>query len=199
MANVSRPFGFKPVKHLSGAPYNGQANLYEIAAGDGTATFIGDMMMASDQAVTDRYPTAERLAASGEVTAGNTYPLLGPVVGFVIDPTALNTPQYRVASTKRLCLIADATDLIFEVQDGATVAFPIASIGLNTGVQCTAGSTTSGASNMTTGVTAATTTNTLPLRVVGIVDSPDNTPAAAYQKLLVMINTHQYAPSIAGV
>lgn len=193
MANVNTPFGAKPVKHLTGAPYNGQANIYEIGASDGAATFIGDFVKASDEAATDFYPTAERYGTSGEVTSGL---ILGAIVGFLIPTTntsmALDTPVYRAASTKRFAYVADSPDLVFEIQDGATVAFPIASIGLNTGVQCTAGSSTTGLSNMTTGATAATTTNSLPLQVLGIVNRPDNEPAAAYQKLLVKINQHQY-------
>ena len=192
MANVNTPFGFRPVKHLTGAPYNGQANIYEIAAGDAANTFIGDLVKMADDAATDYYPTVERAGTSGEVTSGL---LVGAIVGFVI-PTAtapnLDVPIYRVASTKRFALVADSPDLIFEVEDGATVATPIASIGLNTGFMATAGSTTTGLSNMVTGTTAATTTNSLPLQIVGMVNRPDNERAAAYQKLLVKINQHQY-------
>lgn len=194
MANVNTPFGFRPVKHRNGSPYNGQFNLYEIPAGETVAVFVGDLVKSSDSDATDYYPAVERLAGSGEVVSGL---VIGAVVGFVI-PTAngtsmaLDTPIYRAASTKRLVMVADATDLIFEVQDGATVATPVNSIGLNTGVQATAGSTVTGLSNMTTGATAATTTNSLPLTIVGIVNRADNTPATAFQKLLVQLNQSQY-------
>lgn len=189
MANTSRLKGFVPVKHLNGSPYSGQFNCYEISASDSTNTFIGDLVKYSSQASTDVYPVCERAGTSGEVTSGL---LLGSVIGWLVDYTNLNTPQYRAASTKRFALVADATDLIFQVQDGATVATPLASIGLNTGFQATAGSTVTGLSNMSTGATAATTTNTLPLKIMGIVNSPDNASAAAFQKLLVMINQHYY-------
>lgn len=187
MANVSRINGFKPVKHLNGSAYNGSANWYEIPVGDGTATFIGDLVAASNGTPTDNYPTCVRLASSGEVTTGL---VLGAIMGMAIDPTNLNTPQYRAASVKKLVLVADSPDLIFECQDGATVATPATSLGLNTGVAATAGDTTTGLSNMTTGPTAATTTNALPLKIVGFKTSPDNTSASASQRLLVMINQH---------
>lgn len=189
MANTSRPFGARPTKHLNGSPYNGQFNIYEIGASDATNTFIGDLVKYSTQASTDVYGVCERAGTSGEVTTGL---LLGAIIGFVPDFTNLNTPQYRAASTKRLAMVADATDIIFTIQDGATVVTPLASIGLNTGFQATAGSTTTGLSNMTTGATAATTTNALPLKIVGIVNSPDNQSAAAFQKLLVLINQHYF-------
>jgi len=189
MANVSRPNGFIPVKHLNGSPYNGQVNTYEIPAGEAAPVMIGDLVKQSDNDSTDIYPAVERYAASGEVTSGL---IVGAVVGFLIDPTNLNTPQYRAASTKRFVLVADSPDIIFEVQDGATVPTPLASIGLNTGVQCTVGSTTTGVSNMTTGATAATTTNSLPLNIVGVSSKVGNETAVASQKLLVRINQHQF-------
>lgn len=189
MANVSKINGFKPVKHLNGSPYNGQFNIYEIVAGDGTNTFVGDLVKADGGTATDVYPTCVRGGTSGEVTTGL---YLGVVVGFVIDPTNLNTPQYRAASTKRYAMVADSPDLIFEVQDGGTVPCTLTLIGNNTGFMATAGSTTTGASGMTTGTTAPTTTNSLPLKIMGIVNRPDNESASASQKLLVMINQHYY-------
>lgn len=189
MANTSRPFGFRPTKHLNGSPYNGQFNIYEIVAGDSTATFVGDLVKADNGTATDVYPTCIRAGTSGEVTSGL---LLGAIVGFVVDYTNLNPPVYRSASTKRFALVADATDLIFTAQDGATTATTATQIGLNTGYMATAGSSTTGLSNMVTGTTSPTTTNSLPLKVIQIINSPDNASASALQKLLVMINQHYY-------
>ena len=44
MANTSRISGFRPVKHSTGAPYNGQANLYYFPSTDGTAAYVGDVV-----------------------------------------------------------------------------------------------------------------------------------------------------------
>ena len=189
MANVARLGGFRPVKHLNGSPYNGQANIYEIVAGDGTAVNVGDLVKADAGTATDTYPTCIRLAASGQVTSGL---ILGAVIGFVVDPTNLNSPQYRAASTKRYALVADSPDLIFDVADGGTVPCTLTLVGNNTGVTCTAPDTTTGVSPMATGTTAPTTTNTLPLKIMAIVKAPDNEAAAASQRLHVMINQHYY-------
>jgi hypothetical protein len=189
MPNTSRISGARPVKHLNGGPWNGQVNIYEVPVGETVAIFKGDFVKASDSAGTDVFPVCEAYGTGTEVTSGL---ILGVCMGFVIDPTNLNTPQYRLASTKRYIYVADAPDLIFQIQDGATVTTPKASVGLNCGVNTTAGSTTTGLSNYTTGATAATTTNTLPLKIVGIVNAPDNEAAAQYQQLLVLINQHYY-------
>ncbi len=195
MANTSRLMGFIPVKHLTGAPYNGQANMYEIAAADTSPVMVGDLVMLSDLDATDLYPAVERIAASGQVTSGL---VLGAVVGFVMATvigTSLDIPVYRAASTKRFVYVSDSPDTIYMVQDGGTVPCTKALIGANTGITATAGSTVTGLSNMATGTTAPTTTSTLPLQIVGIVNSPDNEAAAANQKLLVRLNTPQYTGS----
>lgn len=192
MANANRPNGFTPVKHLNGSPYNGQFNFYEIPAGDSAVTNVGDVVMTEGSAGTEGYMTAVRIAASGQVTTGAKH--LGVVVGFKVDPSNLNTPQYRAASTKRIAMVADAPDIIYEVQDGGTTPCTQTMIGLNTGITATVGNSTTGVSPMVTGTTDPTTTSTLPLKVLGIKRAPDNndgsqTPAA-YQRLYVMFNAH---------
>ena len=52
MANTSQINGFKPVKHLNGSPYNGQANLYEVPSTEAVPVFVGDLVKLSDQAAT---------------------------------------------------------------------------------------------------------------------------------------------------
>lgn len=196
MANVSRLGGFRPIKHLSGSPYNGQANIYEIVAGNATAVNVGDLVIADNGTATDVYPTCVRVAASGQVTSGN---ILGAVVGFVVDPTNLNTPQFRAASTKRFALVADSPDTIFECADGSTTPTTATQIGLNTGITATAPNTTTGVSPMTTGTASPTTTSTLPLRVMGIQNRPDNEAGVAAQRLEVMINNHAYGNATTAV
>jgi hypothetical protein len=190
MANTSRVgLGFRPVKFRDGRPYNGSFNLYEVVAGDGTALAVGDLVKADAGTGTELFPTCIRLAASGQVTSGA---VLGVVVGFKVRPGEsldLPTPTYRTASTKRIAMVADARDLVLEVEDGGTVPCTLSLIGNNTGVTCTAPTAATGASNMATGTTAPTTTVTLPLKIVGIVDRADNESAVASQKLHVVINT----------
>src|SRR3990167_4086945 len=134
MANTSRLLGFVPVRHLSGSPYNGQSNIYEIPAADTSPVMRGDLVMLSDLDATDNFPAVERIAASGQVTS---VAIVGAVVGFVMATatgTVLDIPIYRAASTKRFVLVADALDLLFEVQDGGTVPCTRALLGSNTGI-----------------------------------------------------------------
>jgi hypothetical protein len=192
MANADRPNGLRPVKHLNGSPYNGQANKYYIASGDGTATFIGDLVKLAGSASADGYPTVVQGTAGAAA--------VGVVVGFAADPTNLNTPQYRAASTARYVLVADAPDLIFEIQaDDVGTTLAVTDVGLTCDVVVAAGSTTTGASGMELDSSdAATAPTTANCRIMGFVDRADNEIGVANQKVLVMINNHQLTAGVVG-
>ena len=185
MANVSRINGLKPVKHTTGAPYNGQFNKYFIASGNGTATFVGDLVKLAGSASADGYPTVIQAAA------GDTP--VGVVVGFEKDPADLNTPIYRRASTNRVVFVADSPDLICEVQEDAVGgALAVTNVGQNADVVVGSGSTVTGASGVQLDSSTANTTSTLVLRIVGFADRADNEIGSANAKVLVGFNVHQY-------
>lgn len=203
MANVSRVNGFRPVKHLNGSPYNGQFNIYEVPAGETIPVFVGDLVVLSNSAATSFYPAVEAPVAAA-ATSGD---YVGSVVGIINakwDPVegkmtagsmALDTPQYRAASTKQFVMVADSPDLVFEAEADAAIA--LASIGLNVGVvegsgSASVGSTTTGASGMQVDGSSVATTSTLPLQIVGAPNRPDNAMNASYNKVYVRINTHAY-------
>ncbi len=210
MANTSRINGFKPVKHLNGSPYNGQANLYEVPSTEAVPVFVGDLVKLSDQAATSLYPAVEAVVgASAQIAAG---PILGAVVGIVnvkTDPTSgilstgsisLDTPVYRPASTKQFVLVCDNTDVVYEAEADASVA--AASIGLNVGVGASAHTNPllNGASPMYVySTTAPDSTSTRPLQILGIVNRPDN-EIGANSKVLVRINVQSFGSvGVAGV
>ena len=210
MANTSRINGFKPVKHLNGSPYNGQANIYEVPAGEAVPVFVGDLVKLSDSAATEGYPAVEAVVgASAQVAA---VPVVGAVVGIInakLDPVdgkmtggsiSLDTPVYRPASTKQFVLVADSPDLIFEAEADASVA--LAAVGLNADVGASAHTLPLATGNSPMYVystTAPTASATRPLQILGIVKRPDNETATAYNKVLVKITTHAYGNAIAGV
>lgn len=199
MANTSRINGFRPVKHSTGAPYNGQANLYAFLAADGTATFVGDVVSLSGTA------TAGGVASVARAVAGAA--VLGVVVGFVptkLDPvtgamstgsTALDTPQYRLASTAQYVLVCDAPDVIYEVEQttgGSAYTFLIADVGLNAEIYASgSGSTTTGASAMSLDMSTKAPTATLQFKILGAVQRVDNETVSGTStsvKVLAKIN-----------
>jgi len=196
--------GFRPVKHMNGSPYNGQLNRYMISASDTAVTNVGDFVQLSDNAaLVDTigfgvYPAVERIGS------GTAVPIVGVIVGFEVDFSNLNTGNYRAASTRRVALVADASDLLFAgPQDAVGGVVAAASVGLNVAINLgTAGSTTPFASGMSVDSSAVATTATLPLQIMGITASPDNdeTSTARPAEVLVRINTHAFnAAGLAGV
>lgn len=195
MPNVSRVNGFRPVKTITGAAWNGQATRYFIPSGNATNTFVGDLVKLDG--------TGDTAAAGGKakgvrtVTQGTAAgAVIGAIVGLEIDPTNLNTPQYRVASTGRYVWVADDPNLLFEAEEDAVGgALAVADVGLNVDFIVGTGSTTTGASAMAIDTSTKATTATLPLKIVEFTQREDNDIGAANAKVLVKINNHQLAAS----
>ena len=187
MANTSRVNGFRPVKYLNGAPWNGQVTRYSIPASDGTALFVGDLVKAS--------ATADSEGVRGIIQAAAGDACLGVVVGFESAMTNLDTPQYRVASTLRYALVVDDPNVLFEAQeDGDTDPLEMVDAGMNVNFVVGAGSTTTGASGMQIDSNTEAVSATLPLKLIEPVKRPDNELVAAgqaYTRWLVKINNHQ--------
>lgn len=196
--------GFRPVKHMNGSAYNGQVNRYMISASDTQVTNVGDFVQLSDNdALVDTagfgvYPAVERIGS------GTAVPIVGVIVGFEPDYSNLNAGAVRTASTRRIALVADASDIIFAgPQDGVGGVVAAASVGLNVAINLgTAASTAPFASGMSVDSSTVATTSTLPLQIVGVTAAPDNdvTSTARPAEILVRVNTHAFnAAGLAGV
>jgi hypothetical protein len=182
MANTSRIQGFKPVKHVTGAPYNGGGNVYQIPASDSQNTFVGDPVVFEGNASAGGVATVKR--------AVGTAPVLGIVTGFINpkqDPVtgaltngsiALDTPQYRAASVAQYCLVEEAPDVVFEVEQttaGSTYTYLLADVGLNADAYYGgAGSTVSGTSAASLDMSTKAATATLQFKILGAVQRVDN-------------------------
>lgn len=196
MAAVSRIDGFSPVKFITGAPYNGGGTWYFIPATDATNYFVGDVVkLAGDGRVATGLQTIARH------TGGATEAAVGVIVGFpktgvgdaqnIPAVDNLNLSLYRPASQASYALVADDPTLVFEVQtSGGTLA--ATQFGLNLGITATAGNTFTGSSGMTADLATAATTATLPLKLIGNPNRPDNQIGDAFTRVYVMINNHQY-------
>jgi hypothetical protein len=212
MANTSRVNGFKPVKHTNGSPYNGQCNIYEVAAANDTPIYIGDAVVRSTDASASGYVTVKSLSgnasAANDVTAGV---VVGVVVGILnakMNPDgkmtagsiALDTPQSVPVSTAAFVLVCDAIDVIYEVQ--STASYALADIGLNAdvGVLAVAGNgAVTGNSGMYVNATAPTASASRPVHVIGYSKRMDNEQVSANNKLLVHFTTHAQGNAIVGV
>lgn len=198
MASVSRINGFRPVKSITGAPYNGQANVYFVPSSDSTVIMVGDAVkILGDARAATGVATVTRCGAT-DIPVGVVVGILFSGVGDAnnMPPvTDLNTPVYRRASTDRYLLVADDPNLIYEVQYAGTsvaAATITANVGQNGQFTTTAGSTTSGSSGMQLDSTGLATTATLPLKIVGFPNRPDNIPGDTYFNYYVKLNSTLY-------
>ena len=201
MASVSRINGFRPVKSITGAPYNGGANVYFIPASDSSVVMVGDAVkLLGDARTASGVPTVTRISAATDIP-------VGIVVGILFSGIAneatnmppvndLNTPVYRRASTDRYVLVCDDPNMVYEVQYAGTsvaAATITANVGLNGQFTVTAGSTASGSSGQQLDSAGLATTATLPLKIVGFPNRPDNIPGDTYFSYWVKLNATAYA------
>jgi hypothetical protein len=195
MANPDKPNGFRPLRYLNGAPYNGAVNKYVFPAADGTAAFVGDLVtMTGVGDATTGLNTITQAVASTDGSA-----VIGVLVGLEVDPTNLNTPQYRTASTRRIAYVVDDPNVLLTAQeDGDTDPLETADIGLNVNFVVGTGSTVTGASAFEIDSTTHSTVAAFPLKLMGLVQAVDNNNVLATggetgTRWVLKINNHQLA------
>lgn len=197
MANANRPSGLSPVKHLNGSPFNGQANVYQIAAADTHGFAIGDPVVSSGSGDANGVPGITLAAATGAIR--------GVIVGLgtsesgIFNPNNLNSTVRPAAaqSTDWYALVVDSPDVIFEVQEvsGGTQLAAV-DIGLNTNLLV--GSNNGFQSGWLLDNATKGTTSTLQVRLWGLARRSDNA-FGAYAKWLVTINNHELHAGTSGV
>lgn len=202
MANVNAPFGLKPVKHTTGAPWNGQANLYYVASGDTKAYYIGDVVSATNTGdVTTGLPGATLFGTRGSTSTsgaprgvvvgiGSAAGTAGVVVPVGADPSNLEATFVPATKSKAYYIyVCDDPTVIYEAQTNtiASTAF-----NENTGLAVGLAPTAPVAQSLTiVDGASATTTATLPIKIVGAPNRPDNdlTSPGTNAKIYVMLNT----------
>ena len=168
---IDAPYGLVPVKLLSGTPFAGVTRQYSIASGYATDIFNGD---------------AVKLVTGGTVERDTFDAAMTPIGVFLgcsfTDPSTsqLTFRQYYPASTAASDIVAyvvDATDVLFKVavvSSGTTIGdLAITDIGANVAGVDNTGSTVTGNSKSAISDTSATT-NTLPFRIVELVEETKN-------------------------
>lgn len=164
-------FGFRPISHRNGAPYNGAANRYFINSGLNQALFVGDPVIMNSSG-----NTAGTLADITIATAAANNEMLGVIVGF--EPTRNDlTVKHSAALTEGIALVADDPDLVFEVMEdsvGGSIAITeISQLGISV---AGSGNTTDGLSGWqldSSDFTAGSTSNGQ-FQLLGIKDDPGN-------------------------
>ncbi len=201
MANTDNPFGFRPVRYRSGAPYTGACNPYYVGTGDSVALFIGDPVVlvgnSNTAAEGDGRHAIGTLPVCARATAGDANPVCGIVVG--VEFETRDSLVYRAASTERIIYVADDPELIFHVQDdgagtpGATNAFTNANI-----VFTHSGDTVYGRSKAELNAASMIADQSFQLLMLGAARLPGNDAASDFCIWEVLLNTHQFKGGAVG-
>ena len=193
MANIDAAFGLRPYRMLgSGANTNGNATYnIQTAATAGTSSVIynGAPVIPLANGTIDVVGNAN----------GGTVPLLGVFLGCnYIDLTG--KPRWSpywpgtasaYANSIATAVVVSNPDQLFLINTDAAAADTLVHANANF-VTAITGSTLTG-SFAKLGVSTATTTNTLNLRIVGFEDTPANNDASVAGRLaIVLLNNHFY-------
>lgn len=203
MANVNRPTGLSPVKHLSGADWDGKANMYYIAAADTNPFYPGDLVDLNNTADATRGIQGITLATAGNPAVGvllsvGVIPEGGPYIN-PSDLTATARPTGAQA-VPYYALVVDDPYVIFEAQeDGDAGVIAAASSSKNANIIYAAPATGVRFSGTMIDSSSVATTVTLNLKLLGLVRRYDlgalNT-YGLYAKWLCLINNHRYRAGV---
>ena len=194
MANVDAAFGFRPV-NLDGSAYSAASRRVVIATTSTAATFVGDPVKLAGGNSINGYARVQQSAA-GDAT-------LGVITSFEVNPDNLSL-QHRAAKTQRFAqMVVAEGNKYFEVQsDDAVTALVEDDVGFNANYVVAAGSTVTGFSGVELDSSGATTTSTLDLQIIALVDREDNLHSgtgSANKNVIVKFNDPQTKPFRLGV
>ena len=207
MANLNAPSGLAPVMHIDGSSWNGQARLYAVIAGDTNSYYCGDVVKID----ATNFADSNGINYVTRATAGAT--VRGVVVGVgaalpygfqggpYINPANL-TQGFRPSgaqSQNYYLAVVDDPDVIFEVMEDTT-STPGQAAQMTKNANFTAANPAANTyvSGFTLNSSTYATTSTLNLKVLQPSQRNDNTPFTAYQRLLVMLNNHDFHVGTAG-
>lgn len=204
MANSNKPFGFQPLRYRNGAPWNGMATPYYIPSTDSTNQYnIGDAVK------TAAGGDANGICEVTKITNG-TDAARGVIVGVLPVPPQSNSQQAvsltleteNIPATKTkdyYVLVADDPNIVFALQDDGLSALTATSCNKNASYTVTnpSGLTPNSASVLTTA--SINTTQGLSLKLLGLVQVPNNA-FGAYAQWQVIFNQHELGgPNTVGV
>lgn len=190
MANPTGAFGLRPIRHISGAPWNGATVPCYISSSYGTALYIGDPVVQSPTAA-EKMSTALHLTIN-KSEGTDTKLIIGVIVSFDVLETDL-TKQYNPASTERIANVCMDPSVVYEIRgDGGGT--PVAAwVGRNAVCIATGtGDTITGLSGMhlDEGTTAGPAANqSYPLLIIGASSRPGETPLGDNTLWEVLINS----------
>jgi hypothetical protein len=193
MPNLVAPRGFVPSRYLDNSPYSGGGNMYYIPSSDGNQYSPGDAVKSAAGGDANGIPQVVKAAGTdtvrgvilGVFPANPNSPSL---VATTLDLTVQNIPASKTKDY--YVLVADDPKLLFEISDDGLSALTAAACNKNASFTVTNPTAPQQNSASVLSTASVAPNIALPLKLVGLVQRPDNA-FGAYAKWLVVFNQHE--------
>ena len=184
MANSARPFGLKPVRHIDGSPWIGQATLCVVLGADTSDYFIGDAVMFGGSGDANGIPSVIKYANAGNAATATCGTIVGvhkvrPTIGS-LEGASLELEEKSLLgsiTSDQFVMVVMDTAVVYECRSDTT-GLRRNHIGSNVDITVTAPSNRKQLSATVLAGTGATgapaATATFPFRIIGFKQSPDN-------------------------
>lgn len=190
MSSSAFPYGMIPVLN-QGAQVNSQGFVQvPILDGYTTSIFTGDVVKIAADGTIQKDTGTSTLTPYG-IFLGCSY--VDPATGFFLNniywPASTTTSQVAGSVGYPSANVMTFPWGVFQIQANGPVT--LADVGNNAAIVQTAGVSTIGRSRNALNAASIATTDTLPLRIVGLVNSPNNASGDAFTDCLVVFNNNQ--------
>lgn len=211
MPNLNTPFGFRPIKYLSGAAWTGGTNIYYIASDNTDAFYPGDPVLSSGTGDANGVPgigigvagtairgiliSAGPVVANANASGGGSFPG-GPYIN-ASDLTRIAIPASKTVAY--YAAVMDDPNVICECMEVYSgTAFAATEIGLNCNFVIAAPATGAALSGTTLNNATEAGTSTLNCKILRL--SPKGSNAYGIGAVWeVLLNNHELRAGITGV
>lgn len=202
MTNIIGPRGFIPSRYRNGANFSGAVNLYHIPSTDANQFNPGDAVKSSPNSDANGVPDVTKALGTDTIRGVIVGILVSPpnqpsIMGMNLDLTVQNTPGVGKQHDYYV-LVADDPAIIFEIQDDGATA--LTSTAANKNATFTVANPIFPQQNSATvlSTSSVATTQSLSLRIMGLVQRPNNA-FGLNANWLVTFNQHEYMGNTSGV
>ncbi len=202
MPNPVRPNGFSPVKSAQGNTWNEQANTYFVPQANTDAIYIGDLVKSLAGGDPNGIPAVQK-CASGDTPRGIVVGVFvtPPVTNPTLQGAALSLENTFVPATKTrgyYVLVVDDPYVVFEIMDDGLAALTSTACNKNASYTVAAPSGISQQSGTVLNTSSVATTNSLPIRLMGLKLDPVNA-YGVNARWLGKFNQHELTFGTVGV
>lgn len=195
MSSTAYPFGMVPTRQLAQG-YNTQGfTHFDIEDGEATSIFYGDVVELLTTGYIEKDVGTTALTPQGVFVGCSFVNSMGYFTPAQAWPGGTTT-GITTGAGRPMGMVVNDPNAVFMIQGSGPV--PSTALGANAGLVQTAGTAAIGKSRNALDVSTIAVTSTLPLRIVGLVEMPDNAWGDAFTIVLVKFTNHQLT-TLAGI